>query len=372
MKILVNRKSMQSRLETVSKALPSKSVLPINENFLFVIEDNTCYVYARNGNLQIKGQFAVESKENFSMCIPGKTLMNTIGLMSDEDINFNYNDEKFVLNISAGKKRYKLTGFNPKDFVPQATTEEGLRISLRSSVIIPKIATMSRVVKWDDLRPQLAGITIASIEDDITVSGAHEAFFFCRSLLSIAPEKDFGIVLPRDISIALGGMKGAGDTDITIYDRSVFFNVDGFELQSTLLNVPKVVELEKLFCHDRKKYIVLDREELSLSLKRLINYSTDKSIIRLELKGLELGLSCENEDFGKDAEEILDVESVNADDCVVGISIKYLSVILSSIVSDKIKLFMVDYKRPVFLQKYENMDDAEVWGCAPMILQEHC
>jgi len=371
MKIKVNRKSMKKCLDTVSLGLPNKSIIPINDNFLFVIEGQTCYAYAKNGKMQIKGQFAVESKGDFSMCVPGKTIMNTIGLLGDEEISLNYNDEKFILTITAGKKRYKLTGYNPKQFTPQSITSEGLNMSILSSKIIPQITTISKVVKWDDLRPQLAGLTIASVGNDITVSGAHESTFFCRSLIGVNPEQEFGIVLPRDISNALSQMRGAGDTEITIFDRSVFFSLDGFELQSTLLEVKKVINLEQLFCHEREEYIVIDREEMSMALKRLLNYSTENAIIRLDLQGTEFNLSCDNEDFGKEAEETIDVENHGSKDCIIGISIRHLSSILAAVSDEKIKMFMVNYKRPVFIQKHGTMDDSEVWGCAPMLLKEH-
>lgn len=371
MKIKVNRKSMEKCLKTVSKALPLRTIIPIYDNFLFVISFDTCYVYASNGNMQIKGQFAVESKQDFSMCVPGRTLMNTIGLMTDEEINLNYNDEKFILNVSAGKKRYKLTGHNPFHFHPKVIEEGGLKMNMLSSKIIPQISTVSKVVKWDDLRPQLSGITINSIENDITVSGAHESFYFCRTLLGVKADKEFGIVLPKDVSIAISQMQGAGETTITIYDKSVFFNLDGFELYTTLISVNRVVNLEKLFCHNREEYITVGREEMATSLKRLINYSTENSVIRMELTGTELKLSCENEDYGKDAEEIIDVDNHDNKDTVVGISIKYLSSILNTIQSDKVKLFMLDYRKMVFIQRNDLMDDSEVWGCAPMILKEH-
>jgi len=371
MKIVINRKSLSKCLDVVSRALPQKPIIPIYTNFLLDIVGDKCYVYASNGKLQIKGLFTVDSKEDIKICVPGTTLLNTVRLLLEDEINFNYDPEKFILNISAKKKKFKITGVNPKHFGIQTIPEDNTTFKLLASKIIPQIAMISKIIKWDDLRIQLAGVTIVTKDDDVHISGTHESFFFCRAMLGVKSDKEFGIVLPKDISIALGSMQGVGDIQMSITDRAIFCTLEGFEMYSVLIDVKKTVSLDQFFTHERDSYIVVDKNDISMTIKRLMNYSLDSSVVRMELSGEEFKMSCENDDFGRGAEEVLDIKNNNAKNCVVGISMKYLSTIVNSIASDSIKIFLIKHNKPAFFQRYDETGDSEAWGCAPMILAEN-
>ncbi|MHA1170050.1 MAG: hypothetical protein ACTSRU_19650, partial [Candidatus Hodarchaeales archaeon] len=347
--------------------------IPINYNFLFDIqEDGKCDVYARNSELQMKGFMTVTTKEAVKICVPGTTLMNTIKLLTEEEINFNYNPEKFILNISAGKKKYKLTGENPKDYIPQQVPEDAIEYKNLASKIIPHITTLSKVVDWKDMRPQLQGITFNVIDGNLILSGTHGAFFFCRCLVDTNVDDPFSFVLPKECSMALAQMKGHGDIEMFLGKRAVFFKVEGFELRSSLVEVTSVIEIDKYFVYNDDQYLIMDKNDLGMATKRMVNYAnSDEATLRIEVMGDELKLSSDNEDFGREAEEILDVSNHENKDMVVGLNMRYAAAIMGAIDSDKIKAFFVNFNKPVFFQNGDGNESSQVWGCAPIILKEH-
>lgn len=367
MKIKVSKNSLLQCLEVVVKAIPSKAMFPMEHNFFFDIKDGKCYAYARNSKLQIKGMFPVESKEETSICIPGNVLMNTLRLLREEDLVFNYNPEKFILTLVAGKKRYKITGVNPKDFNPSTIKDdEPVSFKTQASSLIGHINTVAKIVKWDDMRPEIKGVTIISNNGEIDISGTHEAFYFCVFNTKVKTDKEFGIVMPREVSTALGSLKGSGDVDIVIGEKSMTLNLEGFEFYSALIDAQRPLNLEKYFEIDEEKFLLVDRDELLMATKRLTNYCEHASAMVVSLTGGELKLYSENVGFGMDAEEVLDVKNKNVDDIVLGIDVRYLVSILNNITGGTVKLYMSNPKKPVYIKDADTL--YEKWGCAVMLL----
>ena len=373
MKIKINKKSLIRCIDMVSKAVPQRTVIPITHNFLFVIIDNTCRIYAYNGKLQVQGQITVECPEDVTMCVPANTLMNTVKLLDEDEIVFNYNSEKFVLNIVAGKKKYKLTGFNPKDFPIQSVNPEGaVELKMPSSHIIDHIKTLSSIVEWNDIRPMMSGITMFSNHGKLEITGVHGSSYFYRGITDVIHEDEFFIVLHKDISIALANSKGKGDAEMTIGKKQVSVRMDGFIFTSVLIDVNKPLVVEKYFDFDREKYIVIDKNDLLGSLRRLSNYSDEHASLVLNVSGDELKLSTENVNFNMDGEEILDIENKDSNDRIFGLNIRFLTTIVSNIKGDKVRIFEGTKGIPMAcIQDYENSSDSEMWGIGQVVLAKH-
>ena len=292
MKLKVKRKELMKCLDVLAVSIPKKTTVQIMSNFLFVVEDNMCNIYAYNGELQIQGQVAVESSENFKLCIPANRLMNTARLMTDEDLTLKYDDEKFVLNLVAGKKRYKLTGENPVHFPVQTLAEEGnMRLKVPSNQIIKHIKTLSTIVDWTEMRPMMAGVTMFVNHGKIEITGVHNAAYFYRGVTDIAHDEHFEVVLHKDIAMALGNAKEIGDTDILISERSIRVKVDGFTFTSVLINVKSILLIEKYFDYERDKYLVVDKNEILGSIRRLLNYANEFSTLVMDVSKGEMNLS---------------------------------------------------------------------------------
>jgi len=367
MKINVNRKSLITCLTMVSKALPTRSLLPINNNLLFVVSKGSCYVYARNGSLQIKGVFAVDSQEDFSMCIPGGTLINTVKLLGDDEIVFKYDAEKFNLIISAGKKKYTMKGFDPENFRPQVVSgDDNISLKIPATEIIGHIKSLSTIIDWSDLRTQIAGITFLVNKGLLEITGAHGGSIFYRGITEVKPDKEFHMVIPRDVSAAISDTKGNGDFEVVIGKKSVSFSNEGFEFISVLLDVQSPILIEKYMINDSDKYFVVDKEPFMLSLRRLSNYSNENHSLRMNLNGESLSLVSENPKFSIGAEEVLDVKNVRANDIVTGINIRFLMLVISNIKGDKVKIMIESHNKPIYIQDYEVKTDKELWACGAL------
>ena len=63
MKLVISSSELLKGIMTVAKAIPSKSALPILENFLFVLKGNTLEITASDSELTMKTSIEVENAE---------------------------------------------------------------------------------------------------------------------------------------------------------------------------------------------------------------------------------------------------------------------------------------------------------------------
>jgi len=371
MKINVNNKSLTKCLDTVVKALPQKSILPIFNNILFSIKDGSCSIYAQNGKLQIKGVIAIDTKEEVDMCIPGNIFMNTVRLLNEEELTFDYNEDKFLLQIIAGKKKYKITGENPKEYTIQDVKgKDTVDFKFPAAEFVKYIGTVSKIVNWNDMRPEISGVTMLMNKGSIDISGTHDAMYFYRADTGIKPDKEFGIVMHKDISIAVGMMKGTGDVDVIIGKKSMVIKIDGFELASVLVDVKTPIVLEKYFVYDKEVFVMVNKQDLIMAVKRASNYCGIMSSVIVDIKGDEVKITAENSDYGVDAEEVINVENKDTKDIKFGINLRFLGSILSNINDEFVKIYVTAQNKPIYIKGCDNTDNNEYWGCMLIYFEE--
>ena len=370
MKINVNNKSLTQCLEVVSRALPQKVTLPINSFLLFSIKDKVCEIYAQNGKLQIKGRIAVDMKEEVKICIPGNIFMNTIRLLNDEELTLDYNEEKLSLQIIAGKKKYKMTCEDPKHYTVQKVEDSNVEFKFPAADLVRYVGTLSKIVKWDDMRPEIAGVTMVSNNGTIDITGTYESFYFYRADTRIDIAEKVAIVMHKDISIAVGSMKGNGDSIINIGAKSMSVNIDGFVFTSVLVDVRSPIILEKYFVYEEDKYIIANKQDLMMSIKRASNYAGISSLVVMSLLGKELKINSENSEYGIDAEETIDVENKNTEDIDIAVNLKFIGSILSNITGEFVKIYISAKNKPIYIRDCDNLNSPEYWGCMLFYIPE--
>ena len=87
MKLVISSSELLRGILAVSKAIPSKSALPILENFLFVLQGNTLEITASDSELTLKTQIEVESTaEEGQIAVPAKHITDLLKELPDQPL----------------------------------------------------------------------------------------------------------------------------------------------------------------------------------------------------------------------------------------------------------------------------------------------
>src|SRR5690606_12779906 len=132
MKFIVSSGTLLKELNNINGVVTTNPVVPILENFLFEIEDGKLTVTASDLQTSMIIELEVEAKENGSIAVPAKILMDTLKNLPEQPVTFSIDEETYSIEISSDNGRYKLAGENATDFPRIAVVTEGDAVNLSS------------------------------------------------------------------------------------------------------------------------------------------------------------------------------------------------------------------------------------------------
>ena len=123
MKFVISSSELLRGILAVSKAIPAKSALPILENFLFVLKDNTLEITASDTELTLRTEVEVESTaEEGQIAVPANHLTNLLKELPDQPLTIKtLNDTSFECSWATGTST--LPYFPAADYPSIMTTD---------------------------------------------------------------------------------------------------------------------------------------------------------------------------------------------------------------------------------------------------------
>ncbi|MCU0410998.1 MAG: DNA polymerase III subunit beta, partial [Bacteroidetes bacterium] len=116
MKFTVNSTDLQKALTKISGAVPTKSTLPILENFLFSLQKNSLHVIATDLEISMSAMIDVKGSEDGAIAVPARRLMDTIRALPDIQILFHADLTSNKIKMITETGEYNLVGESSKDF----------------------------------------------------------------------------------------------------------------------------------------------------------------------------------------------------------------------------------------------------------------
>ncbi|HUX84493.1 MAG TPA: DNA polymerase III subunit beta, partial [Chitinophagaceae bacterium] len=158
MKFIVSSSSLLKQLQQISGVINSNTVLPILEDFLFIVGKNELTAIATDLETVIKVSLEVESRETGKICVPARILLDSLKNIADQPLTFNINMDSFAVDITSDNGKYKITGENPENFPKEPSADQTTSFSLPSSALVTAVSKTLFAASTDDLRPAMTGI----------------------------------------------------------------------------------------------------------------------------------------------------------------------------------------------------------------------
>ena len=115
MNFIVSSTSLLKALQAVGGVLNSSNTLPILDNFLFEIGQNTLNIAASDLESTMSTQIEVQSKDEGSVAVPAKLLLDILKTFPDHPLTFSVSD-KLGIEISSDYGKYSLSGYMQRSF----------------------------------------------------------------------------------------------------------------------------------------------------------------------------------------------------------------------------------------------------------------
>ena len=353
MRIICKKSNLVKGVSIVSKAVPSKTTMPILECIL--IDATTNQIKFTTNDMELGIETIVEGtiEEKGKVALNAKIFYEIIRRLPDNDVTIK-TDEKFAATITCEKAKFNIPGKSGEDFayLPMIERDEPLTISQYTlkNMIYQTIFSIA----VNDNNKLMTG-ELFEIKDNclkiVSLDGHRIAI---RKMPLKKDYSDRKVVVPgktlNEISKIL-----SGEMDDVV---SIFFTNNHilFEFDQTMV-VSRLIEgeyfrIDQMLSSDYETKVRVNKKEFLSCIDRatLLVKEGDKKpiIVNITDSGMELKI---NSALGSMNEEI-DIQK-QGKDLMIGFNPKFLIDALRVIDDEEVDLYMVNPKAPCFIKNAE-------------------
>ncbi|MDD5764863.1 MAG: DNA polymerase III subunit beta [Candidatus Marinimicrobia bacterium] len=359
MQFSVNKNTLLSNIQKVSKVSPARSTMPILNSILFELEQNKLTL--RTSDIEITMSTFVEVKgiEDGAIAIPSRMILDIINELDDSDIEIKTDGDACV-TVTSSHGVYKIPGRPGDEFpsVPKINLMNYLTVNnkLFSRMIQKSIIAVSK----DELRPSLTGVLLQIKEGEIravSTDGHRLVCMITREFNNQNFERD--VVIPaKFLNLLLGYISNDGETVLGVGENHIRVELDSTVIYSRLID-DKFPDYQSVIPTSNPNIMTAEVNHLSSALKR-VGIFTNKAThqVRMTLDGETRKISAENKEQMSSAEEKIEVD-YEGDNIEIGFNADYLRELLRNIESPNV-LIKLKTNVNACLVLPENQDENEI------------
>lgn len=374
MKFVVSSTVLLKNLQAIAGVINSSNTLPILDDFLFELEDETLRITASDlETTMIVSLPLTMAGEPGCIAIPAKILLDILKTFSEIPLTFTISSENQSVEISAGEGKYKLSGHDGEEYPRVPEMEATSSLVLNSKILATAIVKTIFAAGNDELRPVMTGIFCELTPDDITfvATDAHKLVRYKRT--DARSENSASFILPKKPLNQLKNQLSHEEADVTIHynPTNASFSWANFNLICRLIE-GRFPNYEAVIPTNNPNVLTMERVPFLNSVKRVsifANQSTHQ--IRLKLSGKELVISAEDVDYSNEARERMTC-NYEGEDMEIGFNSRFMLEMINNVDSEEIRLEMSQPNRAGILMPVDNdnKDESILMLVMPVMLNQ--
>ncbi|MBS3945882.1 MAG: DNA polymerase III subunit beta [Melioribacter sp.] len=333
MEFKVNSKELEKLLGKIIPAVPTRTPMPILENFLFEVKDGLLTIYATDLEISLKSSLSIATEDNVKLVVPARLLNDIVRSLSDTTIHFKLTSNKKI-NLITDTGKYVISYLNPDEFpdIPSVTEDKDVKdineVVINGVELKQAFEKTSFAMSKEEMRPAMMG-TLFEFTDDglrfVTTDG-HRLVNMLKKNIKANFNQQY-VVPERAVSVLL---KILDEKDVKIYltKSYVSFKLNDIELITRLIaqkypDYNSVIPLENEFA------LKINTKDIHNSIKRMMLFSTSTTRrVKFSIKKESLEISAEDLDIGASGEEKVVCE-YSGDDLEIGFNSAYVNDVLN-------------------------------------------
>jgi DNA polymerase III subunit beta len=361
MKFLVSASSLLKHLSTINGVISNNPIVPILDNFLFQLDQNTLTVTSSDMQTTMVTELEVESRDKGAVAVPAKLLLDTLRTLPDQPIQVKIDEETFGVEVVTANGRFKLAGENPLDFPRIPTINRNFGIELDSSTLASAVMNTLFATSTDELRPAMTGVFVQLSPSNTTfvATDGHRLIRYRRS--DVKADSESTLILPRK---ALGLLKNSLPSEnvpvkADFSQSNAFFTFGNIKMICRLID-ERYPDYENVIPTLNPNKLTIDRAEFLSSLKRIAIYANKTTHqIRLKVSATELVISAEDLDYSNEATEKLKCD-YEGEEMEIGFNAKFMNEMLNNLSAKTIVIEMSQPNRAGLILPQEQESEENI------------
>ena len=337
MKFIISSSDLLKNLQILGSILNTNNTLPILDNFLFDIENNSLTITSSDLETSLSSNISIESSINIKIAVPAKLLIDILKSLPDQPLTFSM--ENNILEINSNNGKYALSYMDGDEFPKSIIIEDASEIIFDSKVLLSIINSTIFASGNDDLRPIMSGVFFQISSDNacFVATDAHKLVKCIRN--DIKSESSIEFIAPNKPLNILKSILPDNKSDVKVFynKTNAIFSFLNFTLICRLID-GKFPNYEAVIPKENPNILEIDRNQLLNSTKRASIFSSKTTNqVKFEIKGNLLKISAEDLDFNNKAEETLEC-NYNGEDIAIGFNSRFIIEMLNNLSSELVKV----------------------------------
>jgi DNA polymerase-3 subunit beta len=341
MKVSITAGNLGQGLQVVSRAVSSRTTLPILNNVLLQTDKSGLNLTATNLEIGIRQSVPAEVQEEGGITVPARLLTDFVSGLPDEPIDMTLDKKTQSLAVKSRRFNATIRGIDPADFPPVPSGVEGRKVNVDPSELKEAIEQTVIAASSDEGRPVLTGVYVQLNGGKATFAATDGHRLAVKTLaVKAEPGETDTIVIPARALSELSRIIKSGDDGIEVtvgaQKNQVFFKAHDIELMSRLIE-GTYPNYQQVIPKDSTTTITAKTQDLLFTTKMVSLFSKDAAnVIKFKTEGGQLTVTANTSEVGQNVSTV--DAKIEGQDLQVAFNSKYLLDVLGIIGSEEVQL----------------------------------
>lgn len=362
---------LESALGQVSRAISSRSPLPILTHVLFEARGDELRLTATDLNVGIQIAIPVRVHEEGATTCSARLIGEIVGRLPAGPITLETVREG-SLKLQSGRAQFEVSTLPAEEFPSLPTPADASSLTLPQKVLRAMVSRVgTAAADSDEARPVMTGIlTLLEAEQVTLVATDGRRLARMSTVLEEDEDRQARVVIPAKAMSELVRIFGdaEGEVEVRIAESQAFFRLPGVQFHCRLLE-GTFPDFNRVIPKSFQRSCRIGREALMASLRRMVIVAQEKDsphLVRMEFEPDRLTLSAYTPDLGSAREEIPAL--LEGEPLTIAFNGKYILDALTVLDRDEVQLDLQDESHSAVLRPLE--DNSFDYVCMPVRLRE--
>ena len=356
MKIKCSKANLSAALNIVSKAVPTKSSLPILECILIDVFADKIKLTANDLELGIETILEGEVLEIGRIAVEAKIFIDIVRKLPDSDVYIESTPDMRTI-IRCEKSKFVISSKSGEDFTELPDIEREKSITISQFTLKEIIRQTIFSIGSNENNKMMSGELFEVVDNKLTVVALDGHRIALRNVeLKDQNASNIKVIVPGKTLTEIAKILNGGIDDMmNIYftDNNILFEYDNTIVLSRLIE-GEYFKIIQMLSIDHKTKINVNRQDLVSSVDRstLLIKESDRKPIVMNIKDDTMYIKVDS--LLGNLNEDIDVEKTG-NDIIIGLNPRFMLDILRNIDDEQVTLYMSDGKAPCMI-KNDNED----------------
>lgn len=365
MKVSVDRSSLLSAIQTVLRAVSTKTTIPILSGIKIAADQTGLKMTATdletgietNLPAMINNDPILEVMEEGAIVLSARYFSEIVRKLPHTSVEIEVK-QNYLTVIRSGSSEFNLHGLHAEEF-PRLPQIRGNQVfSLPALVLKDMIRQTISAVSTEEIRPVLTGV-VMSLNDGQLRFVATDSHRLAQRVVSVEAPAELAfsnVIVPGKSLSELGRLLPDTDSlvDVVIADNQILFKMEYTQFYSRLID-GQYPDTSRIIPVSFKTEFKVGSKDLLEAVERaaLIARDNDNNVVRMDIKLNLIEISSNSPDVGKVSETLTPL-AVTGEELLIAFNAKYLIDALRVIESEEIAIQFTGSMSPFLIHQIEN------------------